>query len=164
MDPTWYSFWIIARRHSQEFKTQIRDRRYCVSKTANLFESWRKAMLYFGSTTEKDTLRCLLLWWIATPCSNFFRVLWLMNSVTAQHPFQNTLGACSSTSADPLRPRLATVFILGFLARLPFWFGMSVAVSGGFLLREKLTEFKLLYYRPCVVTRLPSFASDIPLG
>lgn len=31
-------------------------------------------------------------------------------------------------------------------------------------LREKLTEFKLLYYRPLVVTLILSFVSDIPLG
>ena len=54
------------------------------------------------------------------------------NSVTAQRPFHRAPKRCSAPlPLFRVRPRLATVFILGFLARLPFWFGMSVAVSGG---------------------------------
>ena len=61
------------------------------------------------------------------------------NSVPAQCPLHHTIGY-DSVPPLPLfrvRPRLATVFILGFLARLPFWFCMSVAVSGEFLLKGR---------------------------
>ena len=59
------------------------------------------------------------------------------NSVTAQHPLQNTLGACSSASAVPFRPRLATTHsILIWRGFSLFLFCMVVAGEVGFLQRR----------------------------
>src|SRR3989344_9264555 len=66
-----------------------------------------------------------------------------MNSVTAHRPLRDTAGAVSlryRCSAPPSPRHHAFCFCL---ARFPFYFfGMVVAGEVGFLLREKLTEFK----------------------
>src|SRR3989344_267247 len=65
-----------------------------------------------------------------------------MNSVTAQHPLQNTLGACSSASAVPFRPRLATTHSILILRGVSlFFFFFVVGGGGGGTKRENRGDF-----------------------
>src|SRR3989344_683754 len=72
------------------------------------------------------------------------------NSVTEQHPLQNTLGACSSASAVPLRPRLATTHSVLIFHNFRFLFsvwwwrarsGFSKGETDGILVPIRWTRF-----------------------
>ena len=106
-------------------------------------EFWREFefRIFAVSTGRSSNVFWIKSWW----CKWW---LWQMNSVTSQHPLRDTAEAVSLRFCCSVPPSPSSRPCIVCFARVGFFFFRYGREWGevGFLLREKLTEFKLLYY------------------